>query len=459
MTDSDEKILEGKKHIHFIGIGGSGMFPLVQILHGLGYNITGSDNNETDTVSYEREKMNIPVCIGQCAENINGADLLIYTAAVLKDNPELVAAKACGVPCLERAELLGIITKKYSNCICICGTHGKTTSSAMTTQIALEAGLDPAAFIGGKLPSIGGGGRMGGGDVMVCESCEFCDHYLMLSPDITVILNIDSDHLDYFGSLENIIASFHRFAMQTSKLLIVNGDDENTQKAIIGVDKPIITFGRAETNDYYPANIRYNKGIHTEFDLMHKGEKIEHIELKVPGRHNILNAVAACAAALSVGAKPECLHKALLSFGGVARRFEVLATVNGVTIVDDYAHHPTELEATLRTAKEMDFKRVWAVFQPFTFSRTALLLDDFARVLSIADKLVMSEIMGSREVNTYNIYTSDLAAKIPNSVWFKSFEEIADYVMKNATEGDLVITLGCGDINKCAHLMANYNNR
>ena len=456
MTNIDDSILVGKRHIHFIGIGGSGMFPLVQILHDEGYNITGSDNNETDTTNYERDKMNITVYIGQCAENIAGADLIVYTAAILKDNAELVAAKASGVLCLERAELLGLITKKYSNCICICGTHGKTTTSAMATQITLEAGLDPAAFIGGKLPAINGSGRMGTGDVMVCEACEFCDHYLMLDPDISVILNIDADHLDYFGSLENIIKSFRNFAMQTNKLLIVNGDDKNIMQAVSGLDKPIIYFGSAESNDYYPANICYNKGIHTEFDLMYKGKKLTHIELKVPGRHNILNAVAASAAALAVGAVPEHLHSALLKFGGVARRFEVLARVNGVTIVDDYAHHPTELEATLRTAKEMDFNRVWAVFQPFTFSRTAMLLDDFARVLSIADKVVMSEIMGSREVNTYNIYTADLAAKINNSVWFASFEEIAEYVMKNAQEGDLVITLGCGDINKCAYIMANY---
>lgn len=293
MTNINDKILEGKKHIHFIGIGGSGMFPLVQILHDGGYKITGSDNNETDTVLYEREKMNIHVTVGQCAENIDGADLIIYTAAVLKDNPELVAAKASGVPCLERAELLGLITKKYQSCICVCGTHGKTTTSAMATQITLAAGLDPSAFIGGKLPAINGGGRTGKSDVMVCEACEFCDHYLMLDPDITVILNIDADHLDYFGSLENIIASFRRFAMQTNKLLIVNGDDENTMKAVVGIDIPMIRFGLSDTNDYYPANIRYNKGIHTEFDLMHKGKKIEHIELKVPGRHNILNAVAA----------------------------------------------------------------------------------------------------------------------------------------------------------------------
>ncbi|RPF48638.1 UDP-N-acetylmuramate--L-alanine ligase [Hydrogenoanaerobacterium saccharovorans] len=453
MTIIDENILEGKKHVHFIGIGGSGMFPLVQILHAEGYYITGSDNNETDTVNYEREVLGIPVTIGQYAQNIEGADLIVYTSAILKDNEELVAALSSGVPCLERSQLLGLITGKYSNCICVSGTHGKTTTSAMLTQIVLGAGLDPTAVIGGKLPVIHGSGRVGKSDVMVCEACEFCDHFLMLNPDISIILNIDADHLDYFGTLDNIIASFRKFAQKTTKLLIVNGDNSNSMKAVEGLDKQLITFGWEPINDYYPANIRYNKGIHTEFDLMYHGELVQHIELKVPGKHNILNATAACAAALYVGAKPCDLHEHLWEFGGAGRRFQVMGKVRGITIVDDYAHHPAELEVTLRTAKEMDFNKVWAVFQPFTYSRTALLLDDFVRVLSIADRVVMSEIMGSREVNTYNIYTKDLADKIDGSVWYNTFEEMADYVMSHAEDGDLVITLGCGDINKCAKMM------
>lgn len=453
MTNFDDKLLEGKRHIHFIGIGGSGMFPLVQILHDEGRYITGSDNNETDTVAYERGELGIEVAIGQRAENIAGADLIVYTAAILKDNPELLAAQASGVACLERAQLLGLITKKYSRCCCVCGTHGKTTTSAMLTQVTLGAGLDPTVVIGGKLPAIHGSGRVGKSDVMVCEACEFCDHFLMLDPDVAIILNIDADHLDYFGTLENIIKSFREFALQTNKQLIVNGSDMNTMKAVKGIGKPIITFGWEAENDYCPANIRYNKGIHTEFDLMHRGTLVRHIELIVPGKHNILNAVAACAAALYLGVQPPELNRNLLEFGGAGRRFQVMGTVGGVTIVDDYAHHPTELEVTLRTAKEMDFGEVWAVFQPFTYSRTAALMEDFARVLAIADHVVLSEIMGGREVNTYNIFAADLAAKIPNSVWFPTFEEIAGHVLKNAKAGDLVITLGCGDINKCAHLM------
>jgi len=453
MRNIEDNILEGKKHVHFIGIGGSGMFPLVQILHAEGFYITGSDNNETDTINYEREILGIPVTIGQYAQNIEGADLIVYTSAILKDNEELVAALASGVPCLERSELLGLITRKYDNCICVSGTHGKTTTSAMLTQILLGAGLDPTAVIGGKLPAIHGSGRGGKSDIMVCEACEFCDHFLMLNPDISIILNIDADHLDYFGTLDNIIASFRKFAQKTTKALVVNGDNANSMKAVEELDKQLITFGWEASNDYYPANIRYNKGIHTEFDLMHRGELLQHIELRVPGKHNILNATAACAASLYVGAEPQALLDHPWEFGGAGRRFQVMGKVRGITIVDDYAHHPTELEVTLRTAKEMDFNKVWAVFQPFTYSRTALLLDDFVRVLSIADRVVMSEIMGSREVNTYNIYTKDLADKIDGSVWFNTFEEIADYVMSHAEDGDLVITLGCGDINKCANMM------
>lgn len=453
MITVDDTMLQGKKHLHFIGIGGSGMFPLVQILHAEGFTITGSDNNETDTLAYERDVLHIPVVLGQCAENIDGADIIFYTAAISKDNPELVAAQNSGVPCLERSLLLGLITRRYSNCICVSGTHGKTTTSAMLTQVLLGAGLDPTAVIGGKLPVIHGSGRVGKSTIMVCEACEFVDTFLKLAPDISIILNVDADHLDYFGTLENVIASFRKFALQTTKLLVVNGSDPNTMKAVNGLDLPLVTFGWDNSCDYYPTNICYNKGIHTEFDLMHHDKFVQHIELRVPGRHNILNAVAACAAALYVGAEPQALREHLAAFGGAGRRFQVMGKVDSVTIVDDYAHHPTELEVTLRTAKEMDFNQVWAVFQPFTYSRTSLLLEDFARVLSIADRVVMSEIMGGREVNTYNIYTQDLADKIPGSIWFHTFEEIADYVLANAQAGDLVITLGCGDINKCANMM------
>ena len=447
-------LLENKKHIHFIGIGGSGMFPLAQILHGKGYYLTGSDNNETDTLQMVRE-MGIPVTLGQRAENIEGADLIVHTAAIMDDNPELIAARASGVPTIERSVLLGEISAWYPAAICVSGTHGKTTTSSMTTQILLDAGLDPTCVIGGKLPAIHGGGRIGKSSAMVCEACEFVDTFLKLHPDIAVILNIDADHLDYFKTMENLIASFHKFASMATRAVIANGDDQNTLKALKDLDKRIITFGYSSINDYYPANIEHVDGVTISFDLCRDSEILTPIRLHVPGDHNILNAIAACIAAHEVGASWEQCAKGLDAFHGAQRRFEVLGKFGGITVADDYGHHPTEITATLTAAKKLPFKRVWAVHQPFTYSRPAMLLDDFAKALSIAARVVLSEIMGSREKNTWNIYAKDLAEKIPGCVWFPEFPEIADYVVAHAEPGDLIITLGCGDVNKCAHMMVD----
>ena len=452
----DENLLKTRKHIHFIGIGGSGMFPMVQILHSEGFYITGSDNNETETTKIER-KMGIPVTLGQAAENIEGADLIVYTAAIMSDNPELIAAKASGVPCLERSDMLGLLTRRYSKAVCVAGTHGKTTTSAMIAQTLLEGGFDPSAFIGGKVKALGGSGRAGKSDIFVVEACEFVDTFLKLSNDISVILNIDNDHLDYFGSIENSIKSFRKFASNSTGPVIVNGDDANTMKAVEGLDKEIITFGWSNKNDYYAADVRFLGGAKSGYTLMHHGKPICEIRLSIPGKHNILNSMACAAVCLYLGMNPEEMAEHIDKFPGAGRRFEILGEVNGVTIADDYAHHPTEIAATLKAAKEMDFHEVWAVFQPFTYSRTALLMDDFVTALSVADHVVMSEIMGSREKNTYNIYTKDLAEKIPGSVWFNTFKEMADYTMSHAKPGDLVITLGCGDIYKCAYIMAGID--
>lgn len=454
MDKIDRGLLKDKKHIHFIGIGGSGMFPLVQILHAMGYTITGSDNNPGDTIDFEREQLGIPVTLEQKAENIQGAELIVHTAAIMEDNPELIAAKASGIPTIERSILLGLVTEWFQNCICVCGTHGKTTTTAMLTQILMENGKDPSAVVGGKLKAIGGSGRLGKSDIMVCEACEFVDTFLKLSPDIAVILNVDADHLDYFKTLDNVIASFHKFAQMASKTIIVNGGDPNSMKAIQGItDKKIVTFGKGNQFDYYPANLVHKGGVKCGYDLMHHGEKLGHVQLSIPGEHNVLNSVAAIAAAIEVGTDIQGAIAAADTFKGAGRRFEIMGENKGVTIADDYGHHPAELEATLKAAKGMDFRKVWAVHQPFTYSRTAMLLDDFARVLKIADHAVLTEIMGSREKNTYNIYAKDLAEKVPGCVWFPTMEEASRYVMNNAKPGDLVITLGCGDIYKCAKMM------
>ena len=462
-----ENILKGRKHIHFIGIGGSGMYPLAQILHSQGYYLTGSDNNETETLEAVR-KMGIPVFMGQRAENIEGADLIVHTAAIMADNPELIAAKNSGVPVLERSDLLGIVTSWFDNAICVSGTHGKTTTTSMITQILYTANIDLSAYMGGKLPCIHGSGIAGKSDILVCESCEFVDTFLKLYPDIAVILNIDADHLDYFKTVDNIIKSFHKFAENTTKAIIINKDDANSMKSIEGITgKEIITFGKDSSSDYYPENIRKINGLQSEYTLMHKGEALGKITLHVAGNHNILNSVAAACASLYVGADFESIQKGLEDFRGASRRFEKLGFEKGVTVVDDYAHHPTELEATLSSAMEMGFNRVWAIFQPFTFSRTKLLLDDFARVLSIPDKTVLTDIMGSREKNTFGIFTRNLAEKIPDCIWFPqdesaeytderkyfNFQQVCDYVCENVSEGDLVITLGCGDAYKIAKMI------
>ncbi len=448
-----DTLLKQVKRIHFIGIGGSGMCPLAEILHSEGYVLSGSDNNESDTLARIRA-LGIPVAMGQKAENIAGAEMVVYTAALLKDNPELVAAKESGIPTFERAKLFGAISRLYKNCIGICGTHGKTTVTSMTTQVMLEAKLDPSAVIGGKLPLIDANGRVGKSEHFVCEACEFVDTFLELSPAVAVILNIDEDHLDYFKTLDNLILSFHKFADMATDAVLYNGDDRNTLKAMNGITgKTLVTFGFQSTNDYYPENISTVRGAFYGFDVMHGGEKLGHIQLNVPGRHNILNALAAIAASMHAGADFAACKAGLEAFGGAGRRFEMLGEYAGITFADDYAHHPAELRVTLESAMKMDYNRVWAVFQPFTYSRTYMLMDDFAEVLQIPDRCVLTEIMGSREINTYNVYTAQLAERIPNSVWFNTFDEVADYVLRNAEAGDLVLTLGCGDIYKAAKMM------
>ena len=449
----EDKIIDNVKRIHMIGIGGSGMCPLAEILHSKGYILTGSDNNESDPLKRVKN-LGIKVFMGHNPENVEGSELVVYSAAISKDNPELVRAAELNIPTMERSHLLGALTRKYDNVIGVCGTHGKTSVTSMITQILILNKMEPTAVIGGKLPLINSNGIAGKSEIMVCESCEFVDTFLQLSPDITVLLNIDNDHLDYFGTIEGAIKSFRKFAENSTGVLIVNGDDANTMKAVEGLDKEIITFGWSESNDYWAKNVRKLGGARSGYTLMHKDEPIAEIELTIPGKHNILNSIACAAACIYVGMAPEQVAEHIDKFPGAGRRFEILGEVNGVTIADDYAHHPTELEATLRAAKDMDFNEVWAVFQPFTYSRTALLMDDFAKALSVADHVVMSEIMGSREKNTYNVYTKDLAEKIPGSVWFNTFEEMAQHTLANAKPGDLVITLGCGDVYKCAYMMA-----
>jgi len=462
--------LDGKQHIHMIGIGGSGMYPLAQVLHAKGFFLSGSDNNETDTLAAVRA-MGIPVQLGQRAENINGADLVVYSAAIAKTNPERAAAEASGVDMMERSELLGIVSEWYHDAVCIAGTHGKTTASSMLAQILFSAGIDLSAVIGGKLPSIGGSGRAGSSNVFVCEACEYVDTFLRLSPDIAVILNIDEDHMEYFKTLDRLKASFTKFAEKASKAVIYNGDDSNSRDAVQSISgKTLIRFGIENADcEWRAANIEHTAEQTTTFTVLHNGAALGTATLLVPGVHNVLNALAAIAAAHCVGLNFAQCQTGLLAFHGAKRRFDIHANTNGITVADDYAHHPAEIAATLRAAKAMPYRRVIAVHQPFTYSRTKRLMDDFAEALQTADVVALTDIMGGREENTDGVFTSQLAAKIPGCVWFpqdeslpqsdarkyKNFDDICAAVCRIAQPGDLIITLGCGDVNKLSKQIAD----
>ena len=446
---NEDKIIENVKRIHMIGIGGSGMCPLAEILHSKGYILSGSDNNESDPLK-RIKALGIKVFMGHSAENIEGAELVVYSAAISEENPEIKAAKEKGIPTMERSHMLGALTRRFDNVIGVAGTHGKTTVSSMITHILILNKRNPTAVIGGKLPLINSNGIAGTSETMVCESCEFVDTFLQLSPDVAVLLNIDNDHLDYFKTMENLILSFHKF-ISMAKLCYINGDDELCHKAAENIDAKTVTYGFSDKNDYYAQNIESGK-FGFSFDVMNKGKCLARMELSVPGRHNILNGLASFAVAFEQGLTPADIVEAAKSFKGAGRRFEFLGDY-GFTLADDYAHHPTEIKATLSAAKELDYKNVIAVFQPFTFSRTALLKEEFIEALSIADKVILTPIMGSREVNTYGIKSEDLAEKLNDAVIVDGFENIADKIIETAKDGDIVITMGGGDIYKAAHIV------
>ena len=451
MVKPIETIPEGVKHIHCIGIGGSGMFPLVQILHGRGYTITGSDNNESDIVNLERQ-MGIEVMMGQRAENIRGADLILYSAAIMDTNPELIAARESGLPLWERAKMLGAVSSWYSEALGVCGTHGKTTTTGMITTMLELAGKDPAAVIGGKLPLIGGYGKAGHGDDVVIEACEYSETFLHLTPFMGVILNIDNDHLEYYGTMGRLKMAFQKFAL-LSRTVVFNMDDRNTVDVVNSIDRPVFSFGINEEARFRAVNIQeYRPGFY-EFDVLELGEQFAHIKLGVPGYHNIYNALAMCCCARPLGLQPADAERAAAEFHGTGRRFEIKGECNGAPVVDDYAHHPTELAATMATAKKMGYKRIIAVHQPFTYSRTKALMDDFAAVLRQADQCVLLPIMGSREVDDGSVKSEDLAAKIPGSIVVDGLESAANWVKQNAREGDLVVCMSCGDLYKACDMM------
>ncbi len=437
-------IASGRK-AHLIGIGGVSMAPLAEVLHGAGMVITGSDMREGASVEHLRA-LGIPIAIGHRAENLGDAELVIRTAAVHDDNPEVAAAKARGIPVFERAQAWGAIMKGYKNALCISGTHGKTTTTSMCTHIIMAAELDPTVMIGGTLPLLGAGHRVGTGDTIILESCEYCNSFLSFFPTIAVILNIEADHLDFFRDLEDVEHSFRTFAdlVPEGGRIIANRDDANTMHTLEGETRPVMTFG-LDQGDVHAANLTFDRGRPT-FDVMYEGKPYAHVTLRVPGVHNVKNALAAAASAIALGVPAAAVEQGLGEFRGAGRRFEHKGTVNGAEVYDDYAHHPGELKALLDAAHSLDYDRVICAFQPHTYTRTAALFDDFVSVLQEPDVTLLAEIYAAREDNTIGISSKDLAEKIPGAEYYATLPEVAARLRALARPGDLILTVGAGDI-------------
>ena len=435
------KYLVPGRHVHLVGIGGVSMRPLGLVLKGMGMVVTGSDMSASVSTQ-ELENQGIPVAIGHHAENIAGADCIIRTAAAHNDNPEIAAARAAGIPVFERAQAWGEIMKSYKNAICISGTHGKTTTTSMMTHILMEANLDPTVMIGGYLPLLHAGHRVGHGDTILLESCEYCDSFLNFFPTLAVILNVEADHLDYFKDLEDIQKSFHQFASLATFGVIANGDDPHTVSAMQGID--YVSFGLGEQNRIHAANMHPDW---QHFDVICDGEYYCHLDMGVLGKHNALNALAAAAAAWMMGIPGEAVSHGLESFHGAGRRMEFKGKFQGADVYDDYAHHPDELSATVSAVRSaMPGRRIVLAFQPHTYTRTKALFDDFVRELKKPDVVILSEIYAARERNTIGISSLDLAKQIPGAVYCETLPEVTDQLRKIVQEGDVVITMGAGDI-------------
>jgi UDP-N-acetylmuramate--alanine ligase len=441
-----EKYLVPGSRAHLVGIGGVSMSPLAEVLHGMGVIVSGSDMNESDTVKHLRS-LGIQIYIGHRAENIDGAGFVIRTAAVHDDNPEIAAARAKGVPVFERAQAWGIIMRRYQDAVCISGTHGKTTTTSMVTHILMAAENDPTVMIGGTLPLLKSGHRVGRGGTIVLESCEYYNSFHSFFPTVAVILDVDEDHLDFFSGLDEIKQSFRKFACLVPEdgWVIVNADDENSMEAVKGIDRRVMTFGTSPECSVYAANIEYGSHI-TTFDIIYKGKVFTKAALHVPGKHNVLNALAAASAAIVLGIPAEAVSEGLESFSGAGRRFEFKGRCNGADVYDDYAHHPGELHALLDAVSSLGYERVVLAFQPHTYTRTKALFDDFVRELSRADALFLAEIYAAREQNTIGISSADLADKIPGAVFCPTFKDLEDKLRDFVQPGDIVLTVGAGNI-------------
>ena len=449
------------KHIHCIGIGGIGLSAVAEIFASRGYTVSGSDMKMSEMTEHLQSR-GITVYEGHSAENIKGADLIVYSAAVSLENPEITQAQKNGIPTVTRAEALGALMEDYPSSIAVSGTHGKTTTTSMVSLILENAKKDPTILVGGNLHEFGGNVKIGKSDLFVTEACEYMDSFLSLRPKMEIILNIDSDHLDYFKDIDHIVDSFDKFAklVPENGCIIAYEANPFVNKVISDAGCRVVTFGFSENSDYCAANIEFNSEGHPLFDVRSKGELLGRVQLEVPGEHNISNALASFAACHTLGVAPEIIIETLRQYHGTQRRFDIIGTTkNNVKVIDDYAHHPTEIRATLKAARNIPHNRLWCLFQPHTYTRTLALFDEFVTAFDDTDVLIMAEIFAAREKNIYKISSKRLITEIKKNqpakeaYYFDSLEEISAFVSNNAQEGDMVITMGAGDIYKVAEML------
>ena len=448
MTEFDNFLSPGRRG-HLIGIGGVSMSSLAEVLWGMGIAISGSDMNRNKNVMGLTEK-GIPVSIGHKAENITREiEFVVRTAAVHDDNPEIIRAHALGIPVFERTQAWGAISKDYSNALCISGTHGKTTTTSMCTHIMMAADKDPTVMIGGTLPLLNAGHRVGHGNTIIMEACEYYNSFLSLHPTVAVILNVEADHLDFFKDLRDVQHSFREFALRTPEdgYVVANLDDASTMATIRDIPRKIMTFGLSREADVYAENIEF-LGANSHFDIMFKGKHFTDVTLHVPGLHNVKNALAATAAAICLGVRPNAVKYGLAGFNGAGRRFEFKGKYNGADVYDDYAHHPGELKALLDTVEGLNYKRCILVFQPHTYTRTAALFEDFVTQLKRPDVLLLAEIFAAREKNTIGISSAALAERVEGAEFYPTFPELEEELKRKAQPGDMILTVGAGDVYK-----------
>lgn len=441
-------------NVHFIGIGGISMSGLAEILIKEGFKITGSDMKASE-ITNQLSDMGALINIGQRAGNItDDIDLVIYTAAIHEDNEEFAAVVEKNIPMLTRAQLLGQIMSNYKYSVAVSGTHGKTTTTSMLSYILLEGDLDPTISVGGMIDAIGGNIRVGSSEYFVTEACEYTNSFHAFNPQISIILNVDADHLDFFSGIEEIAASFHTFATKTpdSGLVVVNGDMDYYDTVTKDLTCRIVTFGEKETNKYSASNIRFDSFGHPTYTLLIDGKEITDITLNVFGRHNVYNSLSAIAVAQELGISMAAVKTGLLACKGADRRFQYKGTIlNNVKVMDDYAHHPTEIAATLAAAKNTDYNELWCVFQPHTYTRTYALLDDFANALKVCDHVIVADIYAAREKDNGLVSSRDLADKIAalgtDAFYLPTFDDIENYILKNCKKNDLLITMGAGNVD------------